>query len=210
MNIITGLRNTLGRCSFNCETDTVKEINFNGVRVRLCENCAERLAGALSQVEQPDSAAPNENYCALNTISDDQVRKVIRAFWRRIYPYRNDYEIELPNPIPVEFMSFMATALTWVDKPAHKPQRITEQDLFAIIDAYNNGSSDDSDTAWISVGGRTLIAKLNEHRKPDYKAMFVKFIDEIEHYEQESEFDAAIKNARTAIAQCEGESNERK
>lgn len=60
-------------------------------------------------------AETHTSYCALNTINDDQVRKVVRAFWRRIYPYRNNYGIELPTPMPVEFMAHMATALTWID-----------------------------------------------------------------------------------------------
>ena len=71
--------------------------------------------------DKPVDEETHTNYCALKSINDDQVRKVIRAFWRRIYPYRNDYGIELPTPMPVEFMAHMATALTWVDnkdKPA--------------------------------------------------------------------------------------------
>lgn len=54
----------------------------------------------------------DKNTCALNTITDLQVNQVARAFWRRIYVYRNDYGIELPKPLPVEFMAHMATALT--------------------------------------------------------------------------------------------------
>lgn len=87
----------------------------------------------------PDSAAPaiDSNNCALNTITDNQVGKVIRAFWRRIYPYRNDYGIELPSPIPVEFMSFMATALHWIDKPQadYKAQRDELVELLGDIQA---------------------------------------------------------------------------
>ena len=64
------------------------------------------------------------NYCALNTITDDQVRKVIRAFWRRIYPYRNDYGIELPSQMPTEFLSHMATALVWVDQDAISAEQL--------------------------------------------------------------------------------------
>ena len=61
-------------------------------------------------------SAEDTNTCTLKSITDQQVNAVVRAFWRRIYAYRNDYGIELPKPLPVEFMAHMATALTWVDK----------------------------------------------------------------------------------------------
>ena len=41
-----------------------------------------------------------------------------RAFWRRIYPYRNDYGKELPKDCPVEFTANMATALCALECPA--------------------------------------------------------------------------------------------
>lgn len=34
----------------------------------------------------------------------------IRAFWRRIEPYKNNYGKELPEELPVEFTAHMATA----------------------------------------------------------------------------------------------------
>lgn len=85
----------------------------------------------------PDDLSPavavtddKTNFCALKSITDSQVNAVARAFWRRIYAYRNDFGIELPRPLPVEFMAHMATALTWVDKePA---PRITEQNSTGI------------------------------------------------------------------------------
>lgn len=36
----------------------------------------------------------------------------IRAFWRRIEPYKNDYGKELPKEMPVEFRCHMGTALS--------------------------------------------------------------------------------------------------
>ncbi len=87
---------------------------------------------ALLSAPTPPSAEPVKNYCALNTITDDQVQKVIRAFWRRIYPYRNDYGIELPNPMPVEFMSFMATALSWIDNH-HIDYKAQSDELLATL-----------------------------------------------------------------------------
>lgn len=35
----------------------------------------------------------------------------IRAFWRRIEPYKNDYGRELPEKLPVVFRASMETAL---------------------------------------------------------------------------------------------------
>ena len=57
-----------------------------------------------------------QQLCSLKSITDGEVEKVVRAFWRRIYHYRNNYDIELPTPLPVEFMAHMATALKFVDK----------------------------------------------------------------------------------------------
>lgn len=86
----------------------------------------------LSAAPAPPSAEQSKNQCALNTISDEQVRKVARAFWRRIYCYRNDYGIELPTPIPIEFMAHMATALTWVDAPK-SDYRAQRDELILLI-----------------------------------------------------------------------------
>lgn len=50
-------------------------------------------------------------------ISDTQVEGIVRAFWRRIYNYRNDHEgKELPRPLPHEFRAHMTTALTVLKK----------------------------------------------------------------------------------------------
>lgn len=63
-----------------------------------------------------EASAPDDKYlCALKTITDSQVNAVARSFWRRIYPFINNYERELPNPLPVEFMAHMATALSWLE-----------------------------------------------------------------------------------------------
>ena len=35
----------------------------------------------------------------------------IRAFWRRVNAYKNDYEAELPDKIPVAIKASMETAL---------------------------------------------------------------------------------------------------
>ena len=58
-------------------------------------------------------------------ITDRFINAVSRAFWRRIEPYKNKFEKELPEKLPVEFESFMGTALSqledkvlvWIDTP---------------------------------------------------------------------------------------------
>jgi hypothetical protein len=90
---------------------------------------------ALLAASSPTVEATTTNTCALKSISDDQVRKVVRAFWRRIYAYRNDYGIELPDPLPVEFMAHMATALCWVDKVASTDLQSLCDELLAALKA---------------------------------------------------------------------------
>lgn len=106
------------------------------VLARLAMVADEKVLGeAEFNHKSPAGAVPDEetNFCALNSITDSQVNAVARAFWRRIYAYRNDYGIELPRPLPVEFMAHMATALTWVDR--EPSPRINEQDSRKIIEA---------------------------------------------------------------------------
>lgn len=43
------------------------------------------------------------------------INAVSRAFWRMIEPYKNDFERELPENLPVQFQSFMGTALSQLD-----------------------------------------------------------------------------------------------
>lgn len=43
------------------------------------------------------------------------INAVSRAFWRRIDPYKNEFEKELPENLPVQFQSFMGTALSCLD-----------------------------------------------------------------------------------------------
>jgi len=127
--------------------------------MQLTDGILETLTQRRNEMSEQLSAeliAKSESQCMLNTVDDDQVQKVIRAFWRRIYPYRNDYERELPNPMPVEFMSFMATALCWVDKPNidHKAQRdeLLEKLRFLVDNDSINDSSIDKEI-------QNLIAK---------------------------------------------------
>ena len=50
-------------------------------------------------------------------LSDAQVEGIVRAFWRRIYTYRNDHGgKELPKPLPAIFKAHMTTALLLLKK----------------------------------------------------------------------------------------------
>lgn len=121
---------------------------------------------AANAQQSPAVAVPDEetNFCALKSITDSQVHAVARAFWRRIYAYRNHYGIELPKPLPVEFMAHMATALTWVDR--EPSPRITEQDAREIedflVEDYKREYVGQGIEAWLRSACRTLLTKLNE------------------------------------------------
>lgn len=94
-------------------------------KILLTTEAISAIASAVKFYGLPEYPAnteqnPDKNLCALKSITDQQVNAVVRAFWRRIYAYRNDYGIELPKPLPVEFFAHMATALSWVDR---EPER---------------------------------------------------------------------------------------
>ncbi len=43
--------------------------------------------------------------------TEREMEMIVRAFWRRIEPHKNNYGKELPKELPVEFRAHMATAL---------------------------------------------------------------------------------------------------
>jgi hypothetical protein len=51
----------------------------------------------------------------LNDILKTNVELVARAFWRRIYDYRNDHGRELGDTIPIEFSAHLNTAMGAID-----------------------------------------------------------------------------------------------
>lgn len=44
-------------------------------------------------------------------ISKKKIDLIVRAFWRRIYLFRNDFDQELPPEVPVELSAHLVTAL---------------------------------------------------------------------------------------------------
>jgi hypothetical protein len=122
-----------------------------------------RIEARNDAIKYRDQSMADQNQCALKTITDSQANAVVRSFWRRIYPYRNDYERELPDKLPVEFFAHMATALSWVDKPIsmnaepselvkessapYPHPRISEQDVVDIATyaiGFMNGTMKDA------------------------------------------------------------------
>lgn len=47
--------------------------------------------------------------------SDNSVNAIVRGFWRRISIYKNNYDAELPEKLPVEFEVSMRTALSVIE-----------------------------------------------------------------------------------------------
>lgn len=156
-------------CEYYGEDDSVLGNLVPADIVNALDDLTSELKAKLAEIEKqsPAVAVPEEetNFCALKSITDSQVNAVARAFWRRIYAYRNDYGIELPKPLPVEFMAHMATALTWVDK--EPSTRITEQDAREICKSFSNYYSaidleKEYFRGWFVHEGIPLLAKLNE------------------------------------------------
>jgi hypothetical protein len=120
-------------------TRLIEAVRKLGIDHTGCEpsiSCFHQAVDNLRMALENPPAMPDKNDCALKTITDSQVNAVARAFWRRIYPYRNDYERELPDKLPVEFFAHMATALSWADNPP-------KDDLVqSIFDASNRKAVD--------------------------------------------------------------------
>lgn len=85
---------------------------------------------AEDSVNGEGSPGDHKNECNLKTITDVQVKQVVRAFWRRIEPFKNQYGPELPRVLPVEFMAHMATSLTIIDRCSYD-----NIDLPQVVDA---------------------------------------------------------------------------
>jgi len=49
--------------------------------------------------------------------SHPEFENFVRAFWRRIEPYKNDFGRELPSKLPVQFRASMETALLQLYRP---------------------------------------------------------------------------------------------
>jgi len=105
-------------------------------------------------------------------IEKGTVENIARAFWRRIEPYKDDYDRELPDKMPVEFLTHMNTALSilheWQINPtaeelelaqveANDYARLIDEARTALQEIYANNGEDDQIAALCS----PLIDKLN-------------------------------------------------
>lgn len=61
----------------------------------------------------------------------------IRAFWRRIEPYKNDYEKELPADMPVEFSCAFDTASMLLNKELEETKAKLKHMTKCYVDAKN-------------------------------------------------------------------------
>lgn len=71
--------------------------------------------------------------------SEETIEGIARAFWRRINMYKNDYDKELPEKLPVEFMASMTTALLLLDaatQPAEEKTWPQEGDEVHFVNDY--------------------------------------------------------------------------
>lgn len=82
-----------------------------------------------------------------NTFADNQkLDAFIRAFWRRINAYKNDFEKELPKEMPVQFRASMETALLVFDNDVsclhlgRHMKRLTDSEKANIAELYNSTS----------------------------------------------------------------------
>ena len=105
------------------EHTAVREVPWD-----LCKQIYKQMAtmaNASPEIEE-DETEQSEEY-------ETKVNQITRAFWRRINAYKNEYEKELPETLPVEFRCSMAAALSWLDleevMEAQKELRVLKQRL---------------------------------------------------------------------------------
>lgn len=173
-------------------------------------------------VEQPDSAAPEQNaklimdfvgvmigayesgFVGTPVLTLGQLYQVARNH------VKDEYGIDTKSLAEEMGGEFAAECNA-------KPQRITEQDVWEILRTC--GVSGEVATDWWNETGRTLLDKLNEHRGPDYKAqrdLLLKRIKPAVHFVRcgiggnygGTPYDEQIEKVylplKEAIAQCEG------
>lgn len=125
------------------------------------------ISSLLAMVEQPDSATvePVENWvkCSerLPTKKDADLAGNVICKW-------NNGEI-----VAIKWSDVEVGDDNWLETSQTKPQRITEQDAREILESAIKPLRDVElfqFSDWWHYAGRTLLAKLNEHRESDYKA----------------------------------------
>lgn len=94
-------------------------------------------------------------------IEDKKVESIARAFWRRIEPFKNGHDKELPLTLPVEFRAHMGTALSILDDDSGPLNAASSNVLIHRLgrscrDASEAPAGDFIDT------GLTLLRLLNE------------------------------------------------
>lgn len=88
----------------------IEELEKQASIQKIFDNSSRKLLDKFqSDIRELEKAAlkpttPNER-------PDGYMNPVIRAFWRRIYSYRNDFQKELPEVMPLPFLCSMQTAM---------------------------------------------------------------------------------------------------
>jgi hypothetical protein len=99
----------------------------------------------------------------------------IRAFWRRIHAYKNDFEKELPEEMPVQLRASMETALLVFDKDNAHPDPMTvidiaDDDALRFVQRVLESDSPESDrlaAREMITGIRTRVRAISKpERKP--------------------------------------------
>jgi len=147
-------------------------------------------------VEQPDSAAPNEP------------RYLVRV--KNRHPEHLDREVFFVSKNkPHDFDESDYRNAILFTSGATKPQRVTEQDARELMTSSLKYLTVEH---WLDPEGRTLLAKLNEHRDPDFKRqrdlLLIHAQTVVDEYYNTPSYEQIhplyLKNLEAAIAQCEG------
>ena len=84
-----------------------------------CESCRTTVAAvsdSAKKVDKPEAVLSNSTDGLAVNEDHPAFEGFIRAFWRRVDKYKNDYGPELPDKMPAEIAASMATALTLFDR----------------------------------------------------------------------------------------------
>lgn len=108
-------------CPFCGHTDPFverMELYSYAVRCNGCLATGELSDEDINKEEKEHEAEAVANWNKRVQLNEDhpQFENFIRAFWRRIEPYKNDFAKELPEELPVQFRANMATALLQLQK----------------------------------------------------------------------------------------------
>jgi len=96
--------------------------SVKGQIAQLIEGAREIISvNSPSQPEQGEAEPVADNFPLFHGWPEKVIENVARAFWRRIEPYKGQFEKELSKPLPVHFSSFMTAAMMWAHPGYARP-----------------------------------------------------------------------------------------